>query len=593
MSRQSFSKSSKGNKSDKQGSFGSSLGDAIAAKNPELAEEMAKIADNKPTYTVEKQRLTTPKIHGRENKKKKPKPPKKPNASKAQPSVNRIVEKKKKRPKVKPLVEKKKTEVKDFELLLTEIEKLEHRNDGIPSVPIKIEDKSALSLLKSAADGFNEYLGHDGQGNEVIFVIGCDFGTSSTKIVIQQAFAGGRSVALPVPEPFRPDWVQQTLGWKDRLPWGGSSKANNGHPHCWKTLLYLDDETETFSLLNGEGKKEINNIKTSVMSVANPVIARSGDVQLTPDHAAAAYLGLILRYAKGWLYKNGRQAFGLDLENYNIDWELNMGLPAASLDDKVINRRFHDILNAGWLISETNEPVTINTVYEHFIEAASNYDDFEELTSIRPEVTAEAVCLIQSDLLDFKTYVLVDIGASTLDVCVFNYFDNIDNHKQAMLVAEVKLLGAQSIEWLDEVHKPDGSNFELKHLKEAIRHHVANPIRVAKVKKDIRSPVWSGVLEILMAGGGSASEVHQSAINDFKDVFIKQTSAEDVIQRNPSVPKSLQHLASEDGAHRLAVAWGLSLSQYDFMEFVPPSKVPDMTLNKSSINDTFISKDQV
>ena len=62
MSRQSFSKSSKGNKSSKQGSFGTSLGDAIAAKNPELAEEMAKIADNKPTYTIEKQRLNTPKI---------------------------------------------------------------------------------------------------------------------------------------------------------------------------------------------------------------------------------------------------------------------------------------------------------------------------------------------------------------------------------------------------------------------------------------------------------------------------------------------------------------------------------------------------
>ena len=146
------------------------------------------------------------------------------------------------------------------------------------------------------------------------------------------------------------------------------------------------------------------------MSVANPVVARSGDVQLTPDHAASEYLGLILRYAKGWLYKNGRQAFGLDLKNCNIDWELNMGLPAASLDDKAINRRFHDILNAGWLISETSEPVTINMVYKHFIEAASNYDDFEELTSLRPEVTAEAVCLIQSDLLISKPMCLLTLA---------------------------------------------------------------------------------------------------------------------------------------------------------------------------------------
>ena len=114
---------------------------------------------------------------------------------------------------------------------------------------------------------------------------------------------------------------------------------------------------------------------------------------------------------------------------------------------------------------------------------------------------------------------------------------------------------AQSIEWLDEVHKPDGSNFELTHLKEAIRYHVANPIRVAKVKKDIRSPVWSGVLEILMAGGGSASEVHQSALMILKMCLLSRQ----VLKMSFKGIHRCQNLYNtwpEDGAHRLAVAWG-------------------------------------
>ena len=474
------------------------------------------------------------------------------------------------------------------EQLLSEFKKLEHLNDGIPSVPVNIQDKDTLSLLNDVDQSFNDYLNRDNQNEDVVFVIGCDLGTSSTKIVIQQAFSDGRSIALPVPGPFRLDGVEQPHGKK-------SSRDTNGHPHCWKTLLYLDSKTETFSLLNGDGKKEINDIKTNVMRGTNQIVPPPSDIELTHKHAAAAYLGLILRYAKGWLYQHGWSEFGLDLKKYNIIWELNMGLPAVNLDDEKVCGRFHDILNASWLISEKNAPVTINMVFDHFSQATSSPDDFKELTNIRPEVTAEAVCLIESGLLDFKTYVLVDIGASTLDVCVFNYFDNIDSHKQSMLVAEVELLGAQSNEWLKQVSKPDGSAFSSEDLKNAIRYNIAKPIIDARNNKYPQSSVWSGKdsLEILMAGGGVASELHQTAIDDFKTDFTSGNNEKDVIPITPSMPKTLKHQASSEQAHRLAVAWGLSVKQPNFIKYDTPSKVSDIVMGKSSLNDTLISKDQV
>ena len=594
MSRRSSSKSFKQSKQNKGGRATSSLGDAIAAKDPKLAKTMQEMAEKKTAYTVEKKNISSPRRFTHQPRQKtQTQKPVKSSQQKTPIKTNYEIEKPKRKRPVKPLVQKKAVELKPYQLLLAEIEKLEHREDGIPSVPPDIKNHSSTSALTDASNGFIEYLTRPQQTEPVVFVIGCDFGTSSTKIVIQQAFADGRAVALPVPEPFRPDWVNEPKSWRDRLSWDLSTKKYNGHPHCWKTLLYHENQTGRFSLLNGEGKKEINNIKTTVMSAKNPVIASSGGIQLTADHAAAAYLGLILRYTKGWLYQHSQKHFGIDLKKYHIQWEINMGLPAASLDDKKIARTFHDILNTGWLISENDEPVTVEMVYENFVKAASKTEQFEELTNLRPEVTAEAVCLIYSDLLDYKTYILVDVGASTLDVCVFNYFDKDDTQKQTMLVAEVKLLGAQSIEWLKQLSQADGTPFTEDHLKQAIRFNIANPIIQAKTKKDIHSPVWSGELEILMAGGGAASAVHQTAIDDLGDFFTKQTRAKKVIRRNPSVPRMFSHMTDDQSSHRLAVAWGLSLFQNEFMDYDPPSNVSDMMLNKSSMDDNFISKDLV
>lgn len=551
MSRRSFSKST--NHTRLGGNNSSSLGDAIAAKNPELAKEMQKRANDKKTERP----MIAPKESYYNKKTKKP------------------------------------VEIKVSDLLIKEIQNLDYLDDGIPPNPIQINDKHTNQMITEAAKGFENYLDKDNKRDTVILVIGCDFGTSSTKVVVQQAFADGRSVAIPVPIQFRPDSVEKKSNWHDFLSFNKSRKQANGHPHCWKTLLYYDEQTQTFSLRNGQGKKEIRNIKTNVMSKKNPVLIKSGEIQLTPDHLASAYLGLLLRYVKGWVYNNFSKYFGLDISKYNIQWQINLGVPATSLDDPKVERQFSDILNTAWNISENKAKLSPRSINEYFIHSVQNYEKNKEFANLRPEVTAEAACLIASDVLDYKTYALVDIGASTLDVCVFNYFNTGESHKQAMLVAEVKLLGSQSKSWLQQITQPDGQLFTDDHLKQAIRSIIARSIILAKTKKDLRSPVWTGTLEILMAGGGAFSDLHRAAITDFKKDFIKHTQTQNVVLNHPTVPPMLKHECDENTAHRLAVAWGLSINGFEFLEYDPPSSADDMIKKTSSLENNFISKDQV
>ena len=80
---------------------------------------------------------------------------------------------------------------------------------------------------------------------------------------------------------------------------------------------------------------------------------------------------------------------------------------------------------------------------------------------LRPEVAAEAVGLLKSNLADFGTYVLIDIGASTLDICVFNYIDSEEIEKQVLFVSDVSLLGRSVQDGLKKSIKREPKNSQM------------------------------------------------------------------------------------------------------------------------------------
>lgn len=212
--------------------------------------------------------------------------------------------------------------------------------------------------------------------------------------------------------------------------------------------------------------------------------------------------------------------------------------------------------------------------------------------NLRPEVAAEAMGLIRSEMADFGIYVLIDIGASTLDVCVFKYFFR-EREKQALFVANVELLGSQSPIWLKEIMKTEPC-LNLNHLCKEIYTTIASPIVHTKKHRCPHEDAWRGKdsLTILVAGGGRQSEIHKQCIHRVEKNLCENTKITNFEFKEPVVPKTLELNCPHDSYHRLAVAWGLSIDNANFAEIDLPGVIEDIEIEKSPESD-FVSKDQV
>ena len=254
-------------------------------------------------------------------------------------------------------------------------------------------------------------------------------------------------------------------------------------------------------------------------------------------------------------------------------------------------KRFELVTASAWLISETSDDLTSSGILDAFKNAAGGGYNFHEFINLRPEVAAEAIGLLRSNMADFGTYVLIDIGASTLDICVFNYVDSDEIEKQVLFVAEVSLLGAECNRWLIELNKGSDRRFSEDDLHLAVREAIGTPIVYTKQYKIPLSPVWSETLPIILAGGGRASELHELCIAAFKSDWLKHTKTEEISIIEPTAPTSLMTNCAQNEYHRLSVAWGLSINENDFVKIDLPKEVPEQTRKVVDYSVNFISKD--
>ena len=132
----------------------------------------------------------------------------------------------------------------------------------------------------------------------------------------------------------------------------------------------------------------------------------------------------------------------------------------------------------------TSDDLTSSGILAAFKNAAGGGCNFHEFINLRPEVAAEAIDLLRSNMADFGTYVLIDIGASTLDICVFNYVDSDEIERRVLFVAEVSLLGAECNRWLIDLNKGSNQRFSEDDLHLAIRETIGTPIVYTKQHKN-------------------------------------------------------------------------------------------------------------
>lgn len=450
--------------------------------------------------------------------------------------------------------------------------------------------------------------------DETDLIIGLDFGTSATKIVIRDTYAGR---VFPVEVNHERHGVERYL-----------------QPSC----VYFDEGVFSFS---GKGQR-LDDLKLSLL-------ACMALLPVTEFNHCCAFLALIIRKSRGWLLTEHEAIY----RQHRLNWFINLGIAARSYQDEAKVQLFRRLAwAAANLASDASYPqITLDSVDKYRklsqqvfgSQAQDAIVDVEFLTAdigVVPEVSAQIQGFMTSARWDWKNrpiMMLVDVGAGTVDAALFHVRSSKESGGVLTFYSSrVEANGAMNLhrervswlkksvpktpdfeivhEYLKAIAKPTGrlrpiptsvidylpgfqfremdSNLDDKFKIQRYRTQVAGSINEAKTKKGLGakgSQQLQGV-PLLLCGGGSRLPIYSSIATE-----INQTPNWDVGVEVTLMPVPVElkdagwHLEDFD---RISVAYGLSLQQ-SLEKIVRAIDVPDVKKPVSSDgHDRYVSKDQ-
>ena len=184
--------------------------------------------------------------------------------------------------------------------------------------PAFISDPDRARFEAHLRAGFDTW---DGVGEEIFLIVGLDFGTSSTKVIVRLPYeAGEPTIAIPAPVPCR----------------------SGDEPYLWQTVLWLQRDG-AFLPWPEPGAEALSALKQGlIQGRAAMAISTSGALEVTRTHAGVAYLAFVIRYVRGWLRVNRSDLF----RGRRPVWFVNVGMPTASYDDPRLAKPYRRIAAA-------------------------------------------------------------------------------------------------------------------------------------------------------------------------------------------------------------------------------------------------------
>lgn len=437
-------------------------------------------------------------------------------------------------------------------------------------------------------------------------VVGLDFGTSCTKIVVRDPYRHRRGFAVPF-----------------------GSVAHPSSHYLLPSVLWIDGDGEA-SLAKVGGGLYLRDIKHHLMR-NEPVAVigdGAGDQSFDPREVAVAFLALALQECRRWFIDTHKITYG----NYTLDWQVNLGLPSADFADEKLCHDYLRIAAAAWRLSLCRGPISLRDAEKVYVEVAVEADEDEGSVggyvdcgddcsaTIRliPEVAAEVVGYARSHMREEGLHVLMDIGATTLDVCSFILHEKDDDDCYELLTADVRELGAMVLhrgrvavvsEHLPEHGQamwdncdpvvpipsspdrylpsglPDPQRRELlqtlrdgdaqyrKEVKQALWQTLVD----LKVRRDPNSRRWQDQLPVFIAGGASRMPFYRGVMDVVsEEVQGMYSSCGGIRQLSLARPEDLEADISDAAFHRLAVAWGLSYPETDIGAVTRPCEIDDI-----------------
>lgn len=432
-----------------------------------------------------------------------------------------------------------------------------------------------------------------GDADEAVLIIGFDLGTSTSKVIVHAPSIDARFLA-----------ERET------------DVAHGGPAWLWPSSLSVDDDG-VCALGGASSGSALRRVKLDLMDVA-----RGGEVATSGrDEAGAAvtaYLAMALRAVRTQILVKQRGVF----ERYATGkWSLNLGVPSGlNEDDRAedlrIRRLFLRAAAAGWHLSLGAGPTRLKDAEAAFLCCGEvGADDFvgigETEVNAFPEVIAGVVGYDRSDSRRDGLHLAVDVGAATVDVCLFNLPTDVEA-TWPLLEARVERLGVSvlharrvvAVSGIDQTsakklersydplngmaHDPgipgsaagfDAIDAVHRQMRREISQLVGGFVQDGRTRRDPNATAYAsdGSIPTLVMGGGSRTEFYRRALGEAGDRFAEKLGERhrglEII--DAPVPDDVDR-QSDGMGYRLAVAVGLSELGLNLPPYRRPGEVDDV-----------------
>lgn len=424
----------------------------------------------------------------------------------------------------------------------------------------------------------------DRQGDKVapmVVRIGVDFGTAFTKVAIRAGVD-----LVPV------DWHAVT---GDESPTGRYVvpgfivRAPDGE-YCWQRLAE---------------PHVLGNLKL-------PVIEMAGSDECPA--ATLAYLALVIRYARAFLYRHPE--VGRKLVARSLRWELNLGCPTEPHEKPEVVHLFQHIARTAWRLAAEAD------LRESRITAAWRSDEtnigLETEPGVMPEFVAQIAGYLGSPQVSEGLHALIDVGAATLDVATFNVvmpYDLDSSPRIPIFFSAICPLGThylcynrysrldRDLAWDDAAPVESADSFAKRYrrrredvdavdsdfvdrvmscITEVIDGTRTNRRGAPEIRTRLgeyrKTSVWRTGLPIFITGGGSGCELYRRAIEAVRRELARRIGASSpfrFVELDPLGGKFPQFDIEISG--RLTVAIGLTEDAENIARVVPHRDIEPIT----------------
>jgi hypothetical protein len=413
----------------------------------------------------------------------------------------------------------------------------------------------------------------DGGSSPMTVRMGVDFGTAFTKVAIQ---AVGSNLV-----PIKWSAVTGNDSETGRYVVPGFVVRTPDGEFCWRRLAEADIRT---------------NLKLFAIEMAG--------LNKCPI-SAVAYLALVIRYARAFLYRNAE--IGRMLAGRTLRWELNIGCPTEPHENPKVVDVFRRLARTAWLLAAEDR------LAEQDIVAVWTSADYptglETKPSVVPEFVAQIAEYLRSPQVTEGLHALIDIGAATLDVATFNIVlrnDQASPSQIPIFFSAVRCLGthylrhnrhsrlgldlswndATPVESADEFGRQNGRHLdEVDTVDKEFARQIACCITKVidstrtNTRGDPNSAAWRDGLPIFITGGGANCDLYRQAIENVQREVRQRLGAATHFRFIELDPTSGNARRIEAG-DRLTVAIGLTVDAENIANIIPHWKIEPITHDK-------------